>query len=414
VTPRPENVVNERHLLKVEPNANNNKIYDMYDTGDGKFTVHFGRVGADVQVKIYPISDWDKKLREKLGPRKGYKDVTHLRVESASSMRFADISDNLVAQLVADLQRFANNLIQATYLVGAGSVTLAMVAEAQRLIDEITYYTDNGHSLNADRWVGQINDILIKLYTAIPRKMKNVRDHMIEVRDNDVLRRMIVQEQDNLDAMESQVKATLAEQDNKDDKITLLDAIGIQIFKIKPEDAEYIKKKMGDDSSKFRKAFEVVNLKTKKRFENWLQSAQNKRVSDFWHGSRNQNWWSLMQQGLLLRPTNAVITGKMFGYGLYFADRARKSIGYTSLSGSYWAGGSDSRAYLAMFAVHTGNAYKVQRHYSALTSYNYNKLKSHGEYDCLFAEGGYDLRNNEFIIYNEAQADIKFLVEIGN
>ena len=31
----------------------------------------------------------------------------------------------------------------------------------------------------------------------------------------------------------------------------------------------------------------------------------------------------------------------MFGHGLYFAPRAKKSIGYTSLNGSYWSGGMD-------------------------------------------------------------------------
>lgn len=34
---------------------------------------------------------------------------------------------------------------------------------------------------------------------------------------------------------------------------------------------------------------------------------------------------------------------------LYFATKARKSIGYTSLSGSRWASGSNNVAYLAIF-----------------------------------------------------------------
>jgi poly [ADP-ribose] polymerase len=43
-----------------------------------------------------------------------------------------------------------------------------------------------------------------------------------------------------------------------------------------------------------------------------------------------------MQTGLLIRPSGAVHTGSMFGDGIYFADKAQKSIGYSSLSGSHW------------------------------------------------------------------------------
>jgi poly [ADP-ribose] polymerase len=37
----------------------------------------------------------------------------------------------------------------------------------------------------------------------------------------------------------------------------------------------------------------------------------------------------------MIRPSGAVYTGSMFGDGIYFADKAAKSIGYSSLSGSY-------------------------------------------------------------------------------
>jgi hypothetical protein len=36
-----------------------------------------------------------------------------------------------------------------------------------------------------------------------------------------------------------------------------------------------------------------------------------------------------MQTGLLIRPSGA-ISGSMFGDGIYFADKAQKSIGYSS------------------------------------------------------------------------------------
>jgi len=38
----------------------------------------------------------------------------------------------------------------------------------------------------------------------------------------------------------------------------------------------------------------------------------------FFHGSRNENWWNIIKNGLQLNP-NAKITGKMLGHGIYLA-----------------------------------------------------------------------------------------------
>jgi poly [ADP-ribose] polymerase len=116
---------------------------------------------------------------------------------------------------------------------------------------------------------------------------------------------------------------------------------------------------------------------------------------------------------LVLRPANAVISGKMFGYGLYFADKFRKSLNYTSLRGSYWANGSENRAFLALFSVHTGNPLEILHHGSWCYELNQTTLKEKNpDYDSVFAKGGADLINNEYIVYNEAQCTIQYLVEV--
>lgn len=414
--PRPEKPVRVKHLLKVEGDANNNKYYDMYDTGDGKFIAFYGRVGADPQIEEYPISKWDSKYKEKLSARKGYKDITHLRVETSSGQSFVDIADVSVANFVAELQRYANNLIQQTYLVTARTVTLAQIAEAQRVLDQLLMFiNDPGYSkLVEDKYLTEVNDVLIKLFTVIPRKMKNVKDHLIHQKDETILRQIITDEQDNLDTMEGQVKAFQLQQQNTANNVTLLDAMGLQISTVDNGIIPHIRNLLGENAKQFHRAFRIVNVKTQERFDKHLATCKNKTVMELWHGSRNQNWWSIMGSGLVLHPTSAVITGKMFGYGLYFADKARKSIGYTSLSGSYWARGGDSKAFLALFDVHVGNQWHVRRHSYEMNTLTWDKLRQKGDFDSLFAEGGYDLYNNEFIVYREPQATIKYLVEIGH
>eukprot|EP00698_Gefionella_okellyi_P009575 TRINITY_DN2447_c0_g1_i4.p1 TRINITY_DN2447_c0_g1~~TRINITY_DN2447_c0_g1_i4.p1 ORF type:complete len:665 (-),score=89.16 TRINITY_DN2447_c0_g1_i4:160-2154(-) len=49
-----------------------------------------------------------------------------------------------------------------------------------------------------------------------------------------------------------------------------------------------------------------------------------------WHGSRIGNWMSILKNGLRLDPPQgAKISGKMLGYGLYFADYVAKSAQYS-------------------------------------------------------------------------------------
>ncbi len=153
-------------------------------------------------------------------------------------------------------------------------------------------------------------------------------------------------------------------------------------------------------------------LSPRKKFDAYVNKSKNQKSNLFFHGSRNENWLPILQTGLILRPTNAVITGKMFGYGTYFADKAQKSWGYTSARGSYWAKGGANEAFMALFKVHTGDQLEVQRHQGWMSQLDEKKLKAKGAYDSLFARGGADLRNNEFIVYNEAQTTVEYLIQM--
>ena len=47
-----------------------------------------------------------------------------------------------------------------------------------------------------------------------------------------------------------------------------------------------------------------------------------------WHGSRLTNWCGILKQGLRIAPPEAPVTGYMFGKGVYFADIVSKSAQY--------------------------------------------------------------------------------------
>ena len=94
-------------------------------------------------------------------------------------------------------------------------------------------------------------------------------------------------------------------------------------------------------------------------------------------------------------------------------DKCKKALGYTSLSGSYWAKGNARQAFMALYEVNSGMEYRVDKHSSEFYTMDYKKLKAKGEYDSLFAKGGIDLVNNELIVYRSEQVTIKYLVELN-
>ena len=150
---------------------------------------------------------------------------------------------------------------------------------------------------------------------------------------------------------------------------------------------------MQDEADKFARAFQVTNIRSQKAFDDFVGQKNNQKLELFWHGSRNENWMSILENGLVLRPANAIITGKMFGYGLYFADKFRKSLNYSSLRGSYWTSGSADRGFLALYDVHVGHQFHIKSHKNWCYELNEPNLKKRGkDYDSLFAEGGADLR----------------------
>jgi poly [ADP-ribose] polymerase len=269
--------------------------------------------------------------------------------------------------------------------------------------------------------VAPINKLLIELFQVIPRKMKNVNDYLfmggpiLDTKEELAeAQKLISKEQDTLDVMAGQVSTNskLDIKNSKPNEKNILESMGLIIEEAPQSDIPIILDLMGQNKNQFVKAFIVNNLKTQKLFDKNILNAQNKTVDVFWHGSRNENWWSILDTGWKLRPSNAIINGKMFGHGIYWANKFQKSLGYTSYRGSYWARGSSDRAYLSLAAVHIGDQLKIKRHESWCYDLNWNNLRKRGNYDSLYALGGADLRNDEFIVYQEPQCTIKYLIEV--
>ena len=401
--------ITPRHLVMVTAGANNNKYYDMTPHGDS-WTATYGRIGSGSQTRTYPMSQWNSKYNEKIN--KGYVDQTDLvkdliSTEKPKQSEYKEIENKVIAEIVERLQAMARKAISENYTISSNKVTQAMVDEAQTILTSLLSIEDKS----------EFNNTLLKLFTVIPRKMGSVRSYIAQ--DDTQFAKIISREQDLLDIMKGQVVQKQVIEEVKDDKPlydrTILEQLGLEFEECTVEDVARIKVALGSCSDKYHKAWKVKNIRTQKRFDDFVKDNNIKDVRLLFHGSRNENWWSIINSGLALRPTNAVITGKMFGYGIYYAPKAKKSLGYTSLSGSYWANGNSSSGFMALMDVAYGKPYDVHSFESRFHTFDYAALqKACPGANCLHAHEGSMLRNDEIIVYKEEQCTIKYLVELKN
>ena len=372
---------------------NNNKFYNMTPNG-ASFTVEYGRINSTSQRKEYPISKWHTLYRQKLA--KGYNDVTKLYIEN-NPQTLTDT--NPLHEVIIRLQSYTKNMVNANYSISSSAVTPAMITEAQGIINSL--------ATNQQASTQVFNSYLIKLFNTLPRKMKKVQEYLAVSQSQ--FGSIITREQDMLDGIAAMVPTNQQFVDGD-----IFTQLGLQMSEKDSNLEKQVKDMLGEIANKYVNCWYISNNATQQRYDDNLakQTGIHKAEQLFWHGSRNENWLSILKNGMLIRPSCAVHTGSMFSDGLYFADRAKKSFGYTSASGSYWASGNSNTAFMALFKVNTGKHHNVYQHTSECYQFNKQYLKNKGNYDSVFAHAGNSLRNNEFIVYDVSQCTVYALVEL--
>ena len=413
------------HLVFVEEKnkgdgVDHNKFYDMFER-NGECHCLWGRrqdgyeFGKSGKLTIKPLHEWDKIYSSKVG--KGYEDKSYLYEDLVTATvtgsanddsLYAPIQNSKIAEIVDRLQKYANDVIKANYSVKSGQVTKIMVDEVQKYLDAMTY----ANNLN------DFNNYLLEIFKIIPRSMSRV-DAYLAYSPNDMAK-IISREQDLLDIMRGQIITPVKGQKvvtQAGNKHTILELNGIQIEEADAKDFELVRQKLGQNASRLKNVWRVNNEKQEKAYQKYCkdEGLRKRDCKLLFHGTRNENIWNILKTGLVLRPQNVKIQGKMFGYGIYFAPSAAKSLGYTSLSGSYWAKGNANSGFMILHAVAYGKPYDVHSFDSKYYNYDYRALRNAcpGAH-CLHAHAGQMLRNDEIIVYKEEQLMPLYLIEIGN
>ncbi len=398
-------VYREAYLTCINPASNNYKFYHLKPSTMG-IGATYGRIGSergdafgvkDLQ-NPYPTYMYWIRYYEKLS--KGYTDQSGIylskKADASSVKKTAKKEDTpggntnpVSAELYMKLKSFARHVVETTFV--NATVTEKQLKSSKRIFRE----------LGKRKTVRGFNKKLMELLTISPRKTRYVSE-LLAVSEDDFAD-IIEREETLIAAMEALVAGDSASVGKLKDSF---ETLGIEVYEATDKQKEQVLSKLSDNlKGKVKKIYRVINHKHKKRFDDYLAKNQIKNVKQLWHGSKNENWFSIILNGLQLNP-NAAITGKMFGYGVYFAPSSMKSWNYTSFHNTYWARGNSDTAFMGLYATAYGKPHDVT--YSQ--AFDQKQLESLGK-NCVHAHAGSQLLNDEIIYYSEDAMVLNYIVE---
>lgn len=398
----------EKYLTCINTESNNYKFYHLRPNNNREvIDATYGRIGSergeafgvkDLQ-EPYPSYMFWIRYFEKLS--KGYKDQSdiYLQQDNDSDEKVEEITSPEAEDLNTVSVELYEVLLKAAHRIVEQNLTSTIVTQKQ--VEEVRKLIN---TLGEQKDINSFNNVLQKILVLSPRRERYI-SFLLAKRLEDFSK--IILREDNLcTAMEALVHKKPISQISTKDKFKNM---GIEVYEATEKQKEQVMKHLGDGlDAKVIKIYRVINRKHQKRFDSYLKRKNIKKVHQFWHGSINENWLSIIENGLQLNP-NAKITGKMFGYGIYFAPRARKSFGYTSCQGSYWARGNSTHGYMGLYAT----AYGKPDYVNNAGHYTQSYLDNKG-CNCVFAKAeNTGLRNDEIIFYSEEAVCLNYIVEFS-
>lgn len=452
-------VIKTAMLNKTDLAGGNNKFYliEAHVSKDkSKFRLFscYGRVGADgVKEERVPsqnepslLGAFESLLSEKTGKSKGYVEVGMAAVKVGSDVGKAKIlSDDIkkdkvitagddsktpkvklhssVEKLVDRLYGEAGQAVQkqlsgslnSTAENPLGTLTLTQIDTGRMRLKEI-------HQLLTDKpkLKGTVHPDLVdlsnKFFSSVPQKIAH-RPKPSEGQKalDEWLKTIVLNDEKRLDEKEDLLQLLSDVQGMVSGFATTdlgkkYQEIGCEYSFLSRTDDRH--KKLEDYVNKTRSArhdwkVDIINIwdisvkGQKDRHADAMKKIGN--VKSLFHGSRPQNILGICKHGLLMRPPGAIITGSMFGNGLYFADQSSKSEQY-SFGGGWGTRYGKDTYFMFVADVALGTIKEYEDAQSHLT-------KPPSGYQSVLGKKGRSLMHNEFIIYDLKQHVLQSLIE---
>ncbi len=390
------------YLTCVIPEKNSYKFYKLTPT-DSDVVAEYGRMGTrrgevfGIRSFRYPKEMFWIKYAEKIS--KGYVDRSDVyladneKAEKNLEKKTGHIN-KVSAELFQKLKKFSKKAVKDAYV--NVPITKAILDASNKILKQM--YT--AQSLE------EFNNYVLEIVSLLQRPVQTgdgTGVMRLLAKSAAEYNQIIQRESDLIQAMEGMYYGSSSVSSDKD-----FSEYGVEVYLATDRQKKQVMNQLSDSlKGKVKNIYRVIPKEQQKRFDDYLKEHNIKKVKQLWHGSRNQNWMSIILNSLQLNP-DAIITGKMFGSGIYFAPSSMKSWNYTSYHGTSWARGNSDTAFMGLYAVAYGKPLDTDT-WSGTT--DYRALTVNGGYDCLHAHKGSALLNDEIIFYNESSMVLNYIVE---
>ncbi len=406
VTPPTGEPAERRRFQLTNLDGNNNKYYmvETWALPDGQifFRATYGRVGSSPQVdeKLASPTWVERKIREKM--QKGYQEVAlHRPVVMAAAPADAARLPPGVQQLVDYIYVEAGEKIASYLAVGVDGLSQDQIERGRKLLQVAQTQYTAWEQRPAPAGMHLLGGTVQSYYNTIPTQLPSRIDRGQIVQD---FCKAFDEQEDRLNQLEAAI-ATLHVQ-RHDPQASRYDALGAEIAQLPQSDhaygeiIDYISRTcVHGYRVRVRDIFTLTLPAERRAF------AQNDRgrsqVAQLFHGTAGHNVRHILRTGLICprSPSN----GRMFGHGIYFANKATKSTNYCSVR----ARGVPHFLFLAEVAV--GKSYIAPEAMSDLREPPQGHDSVLGRAGHTTAWGG-KLQFDEFIVYSSAQQTLRYLV----
>lgn len=387
--------------------GNNNKFYlvETWNLPNNQvfFRATFGRVGSNPQIDEKVTNErWvERKIAEK--QKKGYVEVALHRpaVQVPSTATNVIQRDRKVMEIIDYIFHEAGEGIASYLAVGVDALSEEQIEHGRKLLAlaQVQFATWENAQTAAHGVL--LAGTVQHFYNAIPTKLPSRID-----RDHVVLDfcKNFDEHENRLNQLEAAI-ATLSVQTHNPD-LSHYDTLGADLALLPSGDQAYAdicdyiaRTAVHGYKIKVREIFTLYNHDERRRFKNNTIGTSN--VMQLFHGTAGQNVRHIVRSGLICPRTPS--NGRMFGHGIYFANKCTKSANYCSVRKR----GRPHFLFLADVAV--GNQYIAKDAMSDLRTAPKGHDSVWGKAGETLAWGG-SLAYDEFIVYNNAQQTLRYVV----
>ncbi len=418
-------VIDSCTLIYVEVDENSNKVWKGQVLAGGLFIAEWGRVGSKLQSKTYQFgsislaqSKFARTKRQKL--RKGYTEAQIINKSGKTQVNVKPENLDVIAAQQIDHGKDARAKQLIRYLVEVniheitsqtsiiynaktgdfstplGLITSNAIAEAKNYLLQIANYQNQDNNLT--------KSIINNYLRLIPQKLDSKIDYKIFYSPKEIQHQYEI-----LNALTAAIEIN----HNSNNKNVFECSIkrvpgstfaGRQIFrKIRQIYESTINKNHLAAKYKLRRLYEINIPSMTKAFDK--KAAEIGNVKLHWHGTKASNLLSILKNGLVIPPADAVqCTGRMFGNGIYGSEQSTKALNYAT---NYWnnSGDNDQRVFMLLCDFALGREYHPKSRSGGFPAKGYDST--------YIKAGTMSVINQESIVYTTEQVKIKYLCEFS-